>query len=318
MTNDPSEQVVLQIAKLRDHFIRHDRFTPLADLFSRLADKRLADIQTGRVNEAHGLALSGPSGAGKSAAIAHLLKTERARLDDEGYGDATIISLRVPSPATLKFVGQTLLRALGYQISSERQAWYIWDLVRHHLRERRVLFVHLDEAQDLASRGTKHELNSVASMLKTLMTDDGWPVGIILSGTEELEDILNHDPQLARRMKTVHFESLTPAAHANDVLDLLESYCERAELTPAPDLLSLEHGERLIHAAANQFGLVIELILEATEEAFLQKETALSCRHFSRAYQLRTSCDDEFNPFIIPDFYRIDARQVFTRGGRRS
>ncbi|PTW39750.1 TniB family NTP-binding protein [Rhodovulum kholense] len=318
MTNDHVDQTVLCIAMLRDHFIRHDRYTPLEQVFSRLAEKRLADIQTGRVNEAHGLALSGPSGAGKSAAVAHLLKSERARLDTAGHGDATIISLRVPSPATLKFVGQTLLRSLGYQISSERQAWYIWDLVRHHLRERRVLFVHLDEAQDLASRGTKHELNSVASMLKTLMTDDEWPVGIILSGTEELEDILNHDPQLARRMKTIHFESLTPAAHANDVLDLLESYCERAELTPAADILGLEHGERLIHAAANQFGLVIELILEAIEQALLEGETALSSTHFMWAYRLRTSCDDEFNPFIIPDFYRVDARQVFARGARRS
>lgn len=221
MTNDHIDQSVLCIAVLRDHFIRNDRFTPLEQLFFRLAEKRLADIQTGRVNEAHGLALSGPSGAGKSAAIAHLLKSERGRLDTAGHGDATIISLRVPSPATLKFVGQTLLRALGYQISSERQAWYIWDLVRHHLRERRVLFVHLDEAQDLASRGTKHELNSVASMLKTLMTDDEWPVGIILSGTEELEDILNHDPQLARRMKTVHFRELACSICGLGTVDML-------------------------------------------------------------------------------------------------
>lgn len=102
------------------------------------------------------------------------------------------------------------------------------------------------------------------------------------------------------------------------MLDLLENYCERAELAPAPDLLGLEHGERLIHAAANQFGLVIELILEAIEQAFLQEETALSSSHFMRAYQLRTSCDDEFNPFIIPDFYRVDARQVFARGAWRS
>lgn len=36
MTNDPSEQIVLRIAMLRDHFIQHDRFTPLEDLFSRL------------------------------------------------------------------------------------------------------------------------------------------------------------------------------------------------------------------------------------------------------------------------------------------
>lgn len=129
------------------------------------------------------MALSGASGAGKSAAVIQLLKRAREWLDAEGHADLTIVSLRVPSPATLKLVGQSLLRALGFQIGSERQAWYIWDLVRHHLKERKMLFVHLDEAKDLASRGTRHELNAVAAMLKTLMTDTDWPVGIILSGT---------------------------------------------------------------------------------------------------------------------------------------
>ncbi|KJZ23411.1 hypothetical protein TW79_14125 [Tritonibacter mobilis] len=30
-------------------------------------------------------------------------------------------------------------------------------------------------------------------------------------------------------------------------------------------------------------------------------------------YHRRTSCDAEFNPFVVPDFMRIDARQVFSR-----
>ncbi|UWR99685.1 TniB family NTP-binding protein [Phaeobacter inhibens] len=309
-------QAAQRIAVLKGRFIHHERYTPLAASFEMLVEMRLADLSAGMVNEAHGLALAGPSGAGKSAAIEFLLDGQIRRLADEGYGKTTIISLRVPSPATLKFLGQTLLRALGYQISSERQAWYIWDLVRHHLKERRVLFVHLDEAQDLASRGTKHELNAVASMLKTLMTDKDWPVGIILSGTNELEDILNHDPQLARRMKTTRFESLSPAAHGEDVVDLLESFCERAQLDPEEDVLELTHGERLVHAAANQFGLVIELILAAIEDALLQEQKTLNRNNFVRAYHLRTSCDPEFNPFVVPDFLRVDARQVFTRENR--
>lgn len=313
MTNNPLIETARRIARLRDPFIHHDRFAALEDRFAILLEKRLADLEAGRITEAHGLALSGASGAGKSAAMAYLLGRARAHLIDRGHGEATIVSLRVPSPATLKFVGRTLLRALGYQISSERQAWYIWDLVRHHLRERQILFVHLDEAQDLSSRGTRHELTAVASMLKTLMTDEDWPVGLILSGTTELEDILNHDPQLARRMDTVHFGSLSPVADGNDVLDLLESYCERGGLTAAADVLDLSHGERLIHAGANQFGLVIEMILGAMEQAYLAGKASLSVADFAHAYRLRTACDDVFNPFIIPDFYRIDTRQVFTR-----
>lgn len=316
MNNDIISETAEKIAALRVHFIHHERFEPLEARFAMLIAKRLSDLEADRSSEAHGLALSGASGTGKSAAMHHLLACARNRLSTTLHPDATIISLRVPSPATLKFVGQTLLRALGYQIGSERQAWYIWDLVRHHLKERKVLFVHLDEAQDLASRGTKHELNSVASMLKTLMTDPEWPVGIILSGTPELEDILNHDPQLARRMETVHFSSLSPVAHGNDVLDLVENYCARAGLSAAPELLELAHGERLIHASSNQFGLVIELTLAAVEQAFLADAKQLTREDFAQAYQLRAACDDVFNPFVIPDFYRVDARQVFSREKR--
>lgn len=316
MRNDLIPQAAQRIAELKGYFVDHERFVPLAEGFSLLAEKRLVDMQTGRTSEAQGLALSGQAGAGKSAAISHLLTQESKRLADLGYGDSTIVSLRVPSPATLKFVGQMLLRALGYPIGAERQAWYIWGLVQHHLKERRVLFVHLDEAQDLASRGTKHELDSVASMLKTLMTDPEWPVGIILSGTNGLEDILNHDPQLARRMKTIRFESMSPAAHGEDILDLLDSYCERASLEPEDDVLELSHGERIVHAAANQFGIAIIVILDAIEDAFLHGQDTLNRHNFIRAYHRRTACDAEFNPFIVPDFLRIDTRQVFSRGAR--
>lgn len=313
MKNDHIMETAQRIAALRDHFVLHERFAPLENRFILLAEKRITDITTGRAREVHGLALSGASGAGKSAAIMHLLQRARQRLDTAGHEDLTIVSLRVPSPATLKLVGQSLLRALGFQISSERQAWYIWDLVRHHLRERKVLFVHLDEAQDLASRGTRHELNAVAAMLKTLMTDNDWPVGIILSGTTELEDILNHDPQLARRMQTIYFGPLSSIGHANDVLDLLEAYCERGMISVGDDVGATELAERLIHAAANQFGLVIELTLAAIEQAYLGGASSLVRAHFAHAYAHRSGSDDAFNPFVVPDYHRVDARQVFAR-----
>lgn len=316
MTTDLNTLVAEKIAALRHHFVQHERFEPLEARFGILAEKRIVDIAAGRAPEVHGIALSGASGTGKSAAMTQLLARAREKLDRAGHADLTLVSLRVPSPATLKLVGQSLLRALGFQISSERQAWYIWDLVRHHLRECKVLFVHLDEAQDLASRGTRHELNAVAAMLKTLMTDPDWPVSIVLSGTTELEDILNHDSQLGRRMKSIYFGPLSSIGHTDDVLDLIETYCQRGKLLIADDAATAELAERLIHAAANQFGLVIELILAAIEQAYLKGAEALSKRHFSEAYAQRSGSDDAFNPFIVPDYFGIDARQVFAREHR--
>lgn len=81
-------------------------------------------------------------------------------------------------------------------------------------------------------------------------------------------------------------------------------------------MLDLSHGERVVHAAANQFGITIVLILDAIEDAYLQGQKTLNRHNFIRAYHRRTSCDAEFNPFVVPDFMRIDARQVFSRENR--
>lgn len=93
-------------------------------------ERRLADLSADRITEARGIALCGPSGTGKTRATIHLNTRMRERFADQKLSDAAIVSLRVPYPATLKFVGQMVLKALGYQLSAERQAWYIWDLVR--------------------------------------------------------------------------------------------------------------------------------------------------------------------------------------------
>jgi hypothetical protein len=302
-----------RIAKLQGHFFRHERFAPLEQRLTFLMEKRIADIRSGRVREAHGIALLGASGTGKSWAIEQLIQRAQIRFREVELPDCAIISLRVPSPATLKFVGYMVLRELGYHLSVERQAWYIWDIVRHQLRERRVLFLHLDEAQDLSSRGTKHQLNSVASMLKTLMTDDGWPVGILLSGTPELGDILNHDPQLARRMDTIRFDPLSVSANTHDVRALVSAYARRADLALHDNADDLMLAERLIHAAAFQFGLTIEITIAAIEVAYLSNSVVLSREHFAKSFENRTACPDSYNPFIADDYYKLDARRVFGR-----
>ncbi|MCE8419750.1 hypothetical protein LZ190_13690 [Rhodovulum sulfidophilum] len=48
--------------------------------------------------------------------------------------------------------------------------------------------------------------------MKTMISDPGTSVAIILSGRKGLVAILSHDDQLGRRMKAVRFERLSPTA----------------------------------------------------------------------------------------------------------
>lgn len=311
MSNSDFERIGEQIAVLRSHFIVHERFTKLEQQFQLLFYKRRADLKLGKISEARGIAVIGASGTGKTTAVDRLIaKSSLGDASDLNASSGDIISLRIPSPATLKYVGQTILRALGYDLKADRQAWYIWDLVRHQLKERRVLFLHLDEAQDLYAKGTQREMQSVVNMLKSLMQDNEWPVGIVLSGTNELRDILNFDPQLGRRFFPVQFERIGEHYDVGNVLELVNAYVAKTALKPSPGIQSEKFGLRLIHAAAHEFGLVIEITIAAIEEALIANSPVLGIEEFAKAFRRRSACMDGVNPFLAPDFTHIDARQL--------
>lgn len=316
MTKDFVKNAAIQSAALRRRFMDHERFDELELHFTLLLAKRLSDIEAGLAEDAAGIALSAPSGSGKTRAIRKLVKTESEQLQKEGQGEKSLLYLRTPSSVTLKSLGADLLSELGYKLNTNRTSSYIWELVRHHLKENRTTFIFLDEAQELTSHGTKYELQSVASKLKTLMNDPEWPVGLILSGTPALEMLLNHDEQLGRRLESISFENLTSAADAGDIVDLIASYGEISQLSLHSDTQCLAMGERLIHAAAYQYGLVIEITIAAIERATLECSSELKRAHFAKAFHWRTACLDVENPFVVPDFLRTNPRQVFPGGAK--
>ncbi len=202
---------------------------------------------------------------------------------------------------------------IGYDLRTERQAWYIWDLVRFHAKERGVLFLHLDEAQDLSARGTERERQAVVNMLKSLMQDPAWPVGFILSGTHELKDILNFDAQLGRRVYPIQLEPLDALNDGDDVRELVQAYCRKSGLVAADTLSNGDFTARLVHAAASEFGLVIELIIAAIEEALIAKQPKLTSHMFVDAFRRRSGCFDGLNPFLIDDFEHVDPRAILSR-----
>ncbi|WP_175392872.1 ATP-binding protein [Leisingera sp. JC1] len=146
------QDVDIRLARLRARFITHQPYRNLQEQFDRLLRRRRAVLSLGTYTEAKGIALVGASGSGKTTAVNRLIgKFAGPAAPQERNAIAEIISLQVPSPATLKYVGSSMLHALGYPLERDKPAAFIWDQVRHLLKERRTLFVHLDEAQDLSS-----------------------------------------------------------------------------------------------------------------------------------------------------------------------
>lgn len=300
-----------QILTLRSIFADSPTYLALHQQFHELLEQRRTELAAGVTNEARGIALIGASGSGKTTAVKRLLKTLGSLPKPLTDGaECEVLSFPVPSPATLKFVGQTGLQAIGYPLRRDKTSHIIWDMFKDHLRARKTLFLHLDEAQDLSSHQTPREMQSVINTLKSLMQNQQWPVGMILSGMPALKDMLNHDPQLARRFFPIEFPSLNAIQDTDQVLATVAYYIEQARLTAGADLLTHDLAARLIHAADGEFGLLIEYTIAAIEDALRRQDDALSVENFRAVFSRKAGCLDGMNPFIMHDFERIDCRKL--------
>ncbi|WP_421702755.1 ATP-binding protein [Aliiroseovarius sp.] len=308
MTNKSVSQ---QILALRCIFADNPAYFDLHKRFHQLLEHRRAELAAGVTNEARGIALIGSSGSGKTTAVKRLIRSLDSPLNENREGTSCeVLSFPVPSPATLKFVGQTGLQAIGYPLRRDKTSHIIWDMFKDHLRARRTLFLHLDEAQDLASHQTPREMQSVINTLKSLMQNQQWPVGMILSGMPALKEMLNHDPQLARRFFPIEFPSLNAVQDTEQVLCTVSYYSQHAELPVCDDLLTPSFAARLIQAADGEFGLMIEYTILAIENALRQGSSELGIANFRSSFSTKSGCLDGLNPFVVADFERIDCRKL--------
>ena len=310
MMTDPKTRAVIQ--DLRAAFIPNEPFNELKALFENLLDQRRADLAEGRLNNVRSIALVGGSGSGKSTLVRHLSKVRSDLVMGDDDDVCEFASQLVPSPATMKFVGTAILHALGYPLARDKSAPVIWSMVSDQLHRRKTLFLHLDEAQDLARYQTDRERQSVVNTLKSMMEHRTWPVSLILSGTHDLKRIINQDPQLVRRINPVEIPRLTVPRHIRAVEELTRKYAERGTLSVQTCVTGEEFARRLLHAGDYEFGLVAEIIVQAACLALRKRGlgAALEIEDFSVAYKDRTGALPMLNPFIAADFIVINVRRI--------
>lgn len=304
-------EIAAAVAVLHEIFVDSPAYLSLKSEFDRLVELKSNEMASGCFREARGIALVGESGSGKSTAMRRLLKTLPADFLPNLKPEACpVLSFAVPSPATLKFVGQHGLQAIGYPLTRDKTSQIIWDMFRAHLRSRQTAFLHLDEAQDISIHQTPKEVQALLNTLKSLMQNPSWPIGVILSGMPSLKKMINQDVQLARRLCPIEMPRLAAFSHTDDVQDIIGYYAKVAGIEVDPKVLSDGHVRRHIHAASGNFGLVIEFVIEALEAAMRDESSILNRKHFKAVFQRRSGCLDELNPFVTEDFERIDAKLV--------
>ncbi|WP_416355912.1 AAA family ATPase [Aureimonas phyllosphaerae] len=264
----------------------------------------------GRLGEGRVLGVIGPSGSGKTRSLHRCFSNMP---EFEGYlnadGGSVLVSIVAPSPCTLKLLGQTLLRKLGYDSTRDIKENVVWSMVRQILPIRGVKFIHIDELQHLLTNKSETDIQKVRDTLKGMLQAPEWPVWLVLSGLPEIADVIERDRQIRRRCLFLRFEPLTLANDRDEVLGIFRQYANRGGVRvrrmPGDDFFL-----RLLHASGGAAGTTIELVQDAVLEAARAGDEEVGSDHFASVYARRSGCGDQGNVFLVDDWRSLDVMNV--------
>lgn len=318
ITLDAIRKAANVAATLRQRFVRTTQQSAILNKLLLLHEERNALAAMGTLTKIDGMALLAPTGSGKTRTLEWVF-TELKRMMSTGADhrhDLRVVSVRMPTPATLKTAAEAVMKEVGYPVSlratTETNATDRWTQLRSILKELRVTVLHFDEAQDIWGNANKPQRKSVINTLKSLSQNKEWPFIVVLSGTEELKEMVNQDAQLGRRLKPTELLPLKKSTDARTIRSVISTYAEEAGLTGF-EQLDAHFLDRFLIACSNRLGIAIDLIIGAIQQAVLLGDTHMTDRHFAKGFTHITECDAAMNPFISADWQKINASILFAR-----
>lgn len=253
---------------------------------------------TGLRDEAAGIVLLAETGAGKSRLIRRNVAKHKLFQGflQEGV-ECPGIGVRCLQAYTLRVLATEILATSGYPVTTLREN-RAWVEVRDRLQHLGVLLLWIDEVNNLLTSANRPELKRILNSFKAILNHPQWPVVLVLSGTPECEAYLRRSSELCRRMRWSTLDPMEPAdlpVLAGHVAGL----CAKAGLE-VPDGVVDWTAPRLSHAAGAQFGVSVDLAIEAIGIALVTGRSTIEQEHFATAYARRTQARADANPFVAP------------------
>ena len=263
-----------------------------------------------------GFVVTGASGAGKSRLVDEALSRRNPALMRRGRS-LPLLYLEVPGPCTLRTLGLELSRALGYPVAPKALEHEIWDVVRAQLALADVSVLYLDEIQNVTEGANVKEAPRILNTLKNLMKRREHPVILVMAGLLSFTGFAEDDDQVRRRIDFVPLETLT-LADAPTITNAVERLAGHAGLHLGE---GFESGviPRLIHAGQSQFGMTMEIAVEAVlcaarplaqDGKHLPPADSLDISHFATVFARRTGNAGFANPFVAPNWHTLDVSRV--------
>jgi hypothetical protein len=269
------------------------------------------------MSEGYPLLCLGASGTRKTSTIARMIH-KRPEFKSFSYhpvlNTSPLISVKAPSPCTLRVLGITIARAMGLPINDSMAENVVWDFLIDNLPTRGVRFVHIDEFQHVLENRNVVDIAKIRNAMKRLVQTPEHPVWLLLSGMPEIGTVIEGDTQLWRRKVYVLFHEMNFERDAGLCLQMIRFFAiEKANLT-CESFEVKENVHRLIHASLNRLGIAIDIVVKAIRTALRAGSRSLELAHFAAAYKVFTGCEDRANPFVVPsDFTQVEVDKYVTR-----
>ena len=294
-----------------------DMFDDVIETLDAEADPSLALNHVGRIAEGYPLLGLGASGTRKTSTFNRMI---RLRREFEGFdyaphlNSSPLISVKAPSPCTLRVLGVTIARAMGLPCNDSMAENVIWDLVIENLPARGLRFVHIDEFQHVMENRNVVDIAKIRNAMKRLVQTPGHPVWLLITGMPEIAMAFEGDTQLWRRKIYVLFNEMSFERDADLCREMVRFFAaDKAKLT-CEAFEDYGNVHRLMHASLNRLGIAIDIVVKAIRAALKAGASALEPVHFAKSYKVFTGCPDSMNPFLASgDFTAIEVDKYVTR-----
>jgi hypothetical protein len=288
-------------ARVRSVPIPNNREKLLERQLKMLVDN-VRDIRNGGGSRMRSLFVMGKSSSGKSFALQKLfaqIPEMQSSVNEYGQKIRPLLSIETEEGG-IPALCNRICRALGLPEKENMKPDFAWSLIKTMLRENGVIYLHIDEAQDLLKHKTPYALSQMQVKLKSLVQTSEWPLHAIFSGVDELALLLDTtDDQLGNRAYKRRFDDLVLPSDLPVIKSILKNVAEEScKLQLTKGLLTDDFLGRLwVAGNRGAFGKIIETVQEACFLAVKNEHGTLEVRHFEFEYERHTGCLPEDNVF---------------------
>lgn len=257
----------------RFSFIERDKVieTPVFNLIQA----RLGEMETHhRVIRPPNLAVVGVSGIGKTHAITDFADHRKPRRSADGRLKVPVLHVQYPPLAESRWLAQTLVKGLGYQLALPRGDMAIFELLLDLLEDADTRLIIIEELNQLHD-WPRADVRDFYGITRWLSNQSRIPM--VLSGTDEVLDLIDGDVQLTRRFERLQ---LPLWKLDEDFAGFVSGYVQTIPLRNET-LIDRSFIERVYEMGEGITDTTVKILQRAAKRAILDGAELIEHRHIS-------------------------------------